>query len=205
MALKHWATLAMAVIATIGFCSGCRSASPAASFYTLTAVVPSSGVAAANDPATTPVVIGVGPVSLPKMLNRAQIVTRTTPNRVAMDDFHRWAGDLEENFLMALTENLSALMAPLQVRSYPWEGGDAPQYRVAVTIQRFDGSLDDSAVMDVVWTVTDGDTGQSLISKKSAATEQVEKPDYESFVAAQSRAIGTLSEEMAEALRAVME
>ncbi len=206
MALKNWAIIAMVMIAAIGLCSGCRSASPAASFYTLTAVAPSPEAAPASGLTVTPVRVGVGPVSLPRMLNRAQIVTRTTPNRVAMDDFHRWAGDLEENFLLALTENLSALMSPQQVRAYPsWEGGAAPQYRVAVTVRRLDGSLEDSAVMDVVWTVIDGDTGKSLYSRRSEITEAVEKPDYESFVAAQSRAIGILSEEMADALKAVVE
>jgi uncharacterized lipoprotein YmbA len=204
MALKHWATMAMVVLATIGVCSGCRSASPASSFYTLSAVVPSPAAAAAHETAATPAVIGVGPVSLPKMLNRAQIVTRTAPNRVVMDDFHRWAGDLEENFLLVLTENLSGLMAPQPVRAYPWEGVDAPRYRVAVTIQRLDGSLERNAVIDVIWTIADGDMEQSLLSKRSVITEPVEKPDYDSFVAAQSRAIGILSEEMADALKSVV-
>lgn len=205
MALKHWVTTALVVFAAIGLTSGCRSASPATSFYTLTAVVPAPGAVIGNDTSPPPAIIGVGPISVPRMLNRAQIVTRATPNRVAMDDFHRWAGDLEDNFLHVLTENLAALVAPHPVRAFPWEALDAPRYRVAVTVQRLDGSLEDSVVMDVLWNITDIEAGKQILSKRSVVNEAVKKPDYESFVAAQSRAIGVLSKEMADALNALMQ
>jgi uncharacterized lipoprotein YmbA len=204
LALKQWVPAALVVLAAIGMCSGCRSASPASRFYTLAAVVPFPETAGGGDTAAAPASIGVGPVSVPRMLNRPQIVTRATPNRVTIDDFHRWAGDLEDNFLLVLTQNLSALVAPHPVSAYPWDTAAAPRYRVAVTVNRLDGSLGGSAVMDVVWSVTDGEAEKPLLSKRSVINEAVEKPDYESFVAAQSRALGILSKEVAGGLTALM-
>lgn len=203
IALTHWATAALVAIAAIGVFSGCRSAAPATRFYTLTAVAQAPKAIAESGGA--PAVIGIGPVSMPRMLTRAQIVTRATPNRVIVDDFHRWAGDLEDNFRLVLIENLSALMAPHPVQAFPGEALAPPRYRVAVTVQRLDGGLDSSAVLDVLWSVADNEAGKPLLSKRSEVTAPVEKPDYESFVAAQSRTIAILSEEMTDALNALMQ
>ena len=43
-------------------------------------------------------VIGVGPVEFPRFLDRPQIVTRRSQNRVEVSEFHRWAGSFSENF-----------------------------------------------------------------------------------------------------------
>jgi uncharacterized lipoprotein YmbA len=149
--------------------------------------------------------IGIGPVTLSKMLNRAQIVTRTAPNRVQYDEFHRWAGSLDDNILQVLTENLSSALAPRPVRAFPWGSYAPPVIRVAVRVHRFEGNLKDNALLDAYWTITDAEADKELLARRSVITEPVESADYDSLVAAQSRAIGTLSDEMAEALDSLLQ
>ena len=74
--------------------SGCAGISPPTQFYTLAdpgAV--SSPVAPAS--VRSNAAIGVGPLRLPAMLDRPQIVTRKDDNRVDLAEFHRWAGELD--------------------------------------------------------------------------------------------------------------
>ncbi|MCB1821939.1 MAG: membrane integrity-associated transporter subunit PqiC, partial [Candidatus Competibacteraceae bacterium] len=76
--------------------AGCGSTPPTA-FYTLSplsASLPTAQTSASRSDVT----IGVGPVTVPEFLDRPQIVTRTTANRLDVDEFHRWGGSLQEDF-----------------------------------------------------------------------------------------------------------
>ena len=63
------------------------------------------GTAAAQGP-----VIGVGPITVPKYLDRPQIVTRSGRNQLALGEFDRWAEPLQDNVLRVLAENLAFLI-----------------------------------------------------------------------------------------------
>ena len=202
---RTWTIIVLVVITALVFSSGCRSASsPASSFYTLTPVTPAPEAESSPPGSSAENSIGIGPVTLAQMLNRAQILTRTAPNRVQYNEFHRWAGSLEDNILHVLTENMSSALAPRPVRAFPWGPYAPPAIRVAIRVQRFEGNLKDTALLDVYWTVTDAVADKELLSKRSVITEPVESADYDGLVAAQSRAIGTLSEEMADALDSLL-
>ena len=83
---------------------------PPIEFYTLT---PLAGIAEADKAAGLgdAVAVGVGPLQMPKIIDRPQIVSRTGVNKINVDEFHRWAGSLYEDFLRVLTLNLSVAVA----------------------------------------------------------------------------------------------
>jgi uncharacterized lipoprotein YmbA len=54
--------------------------------------------------------IGIGPVTLPKYLDRPQIVTFTSPYALNVVEFDRWAEPLESTFVRVLAENLALLL-----------------------------------------------------------------------------------------------
>ena len=66
---------------------------------------------------------------------------------------------------------------------------------------RLDGSLGGNVSLDAWWIVFSGDGKKILASKRSTLTEAVGGKDYKSLVGAQSRALGTLSRQIAEAIR----
>jgi uncharacterized lipoprotein YmbA len=74
--------------------------------------------------------IGVGPVEIPKILDRPQIVIRSGPNKVNVHEYHRWAASLDIIFSRVLTENLSLLLDTDQAALYPWQTDFKPHYRV---------------------------------------------------------------------------
>jgi uncharacterized lipoprotein YmbA len=68
-------------------------------------------------------------------------------------------------------------------------------------VLRMDGSLGGNVSLEAWWMVSSGDGKKILASKRSTLTEAVGGQDYRSLVGAQSRALGTLSREIAEAVK----
>jgi uncharacterized lipoprotein YmbA len=179
---------------------GCRSGAPPVEFYTLSSI---SDAEEKSNPAGTAsnLAIGVGPVETPQVLDRPQIVTRSGPNKIVLDEFHRWAGPLQANFARVLAENISILLPTDRVAVYPWEVTFRPDYRVALDIRYFEGQWGNNVLLDVVWRVTDRADQNTLALKKSLITEPLPVVDYEMLVAAKSHAIARLSREIVQEIQ----
>jgi uncharacterized lipoprotein YmbA len=142
--------------------------------------------------------IGVGPVEFPEYLNRPQIVTRTGPNQLRIDEFHRWGAPLKKNFSRVLAKNLSILLATDRIVAFPWRYASI-DYQVEVEVTRFDGNLGEEAYLDARWTIFGKDGKSVLLMKKSNLSEPVARKDYETLVVAMSRLMDSLSREIATA------
>jgi hypothetical protein len=172
---------------------GCRGSTPKTEFYTLNSVS-NAQMDAKPISAGQPLSIGVGPVTLPEVLDRPQIVSRTGPNTLQIDEFHRWAGRLEEDFARVVAENISLMLATEQVDVYPWDASFKPRYQVILDVQRFEGRLNQKDVfLEVFWKVIDPQKRTTLLIKRSAIKESLIATDYETLIATKSRAIAELS------------
>jgi uncharacterized lipoprotein YmbA len=175
--------------------AGCRSSAPPVQFYTLSPL--GAATEKAHTIAASPnITVGVGPVELPQVLDRPQIVTRTGPNKLTLDEFHRWAGSLQADFSRVLAENISFLLGLDHVAVYPWEVGFVPDYRIALDIRSFEGQWGKNVLLDVIWRVKDKTGEKTLAVKKSVITEPLATADYDALVAAQSQAVARLSREI---------
>jgi uncharacterized lipoprotein YmbA len=194
--------IGLAVCMVIFILTGCRSASSPIEFYTLTPLI---GTAETDKAAGLgdAVAVGVGPLQMPKIIDRPQIVSRTGVNRINVDEFHRWAGSIYEDFLTVLAMNLSALLRTNLVAAYPWEEYFDPDYRVYLEVNQFDGRLGEYALLNITWTVTGRQPGDVLRVRNSVIKEAVQSADYEAFVAAESRILAVLSREMAREIIAI--
>jgi uncharacterized lipoprotein YmbA len=180
--------------------AGCGGGPTPVEFYTLNSL---NGMPQQANPADADqnIAIGIGPVKIPKILDRPQIVTRTGPNKIKVDEFHRWAGPLGTEIAQVLAENISLLLATDQVAVYPWEVDFKPQYRIALDIRYFEGQLGENVFLDVVWRVSDQANQKILATKSSVINETLASADYEALVAAKSQAIAQLSREIAQEIR----
>jgi hypothetical protein len=147
--------------------------------------------------------VGVGPIEFPKYLDRPQIVTRGSQNRLYFGEFDRWAEPLEQNFARVLAENLAALLSTDDVVQYPWKRSARIDYQIIVTVNRFDAMMGGDTVLHARWTVCDGD-GQTLVPPRaSRIAEPAASADYEAIVQAGSRALEQLSRQIATEIPAV--
>lgn len=175
---------------------GCRSASPPVTFYTLTPV-PVAQVPDSDKDALKNISIGIGPVNFPKTLERPQIVTRPSPNRIELSEFNRWGGDLKQDFLNVLAQNVSIISGSDQVFKYALSDNIKPSFRVKLDVHQFDGGLGEYVLLNVSWVVIEsGANPVNNVIKRSVIKQPVAGNDYGAMVKAQSEAILILSREI---------
>jgi uncharacterized protein len=102
-----WRLSVMALMSPLLGLGAC--ASTPSRFYMLNTLAPSEGISSASQAEQGPVV-GVGPITFPKYLERPQIVSRASRHQLALGEFDRWAEPLQDNFSRVLAENLSLLI-----------------------------------------------------------------------------------------------
>jgi len=180
----------------VGLAAGC-STPPPSRFYTLAATATSTS---APQPST--LVIAVGPVTVPSVVDRPEFVVSTGPNEVRLDDFNRWASPLQDALSRAIAENLVAILGTPRVVRFPQTLATEPDYRVAVEVRTFESTPGKSTALDAVWTVRRAKDGRTSTGRTSAR-ESVSESGYDALAAAHSRAVARLSEDIANATLAL--
>ncbi|MGD8262884.1 MAG: PqiC family protein [Desulfobacterales bacterium] len=166
-------------------------------FYTLTAMHEPQPAR----PSQEGMAIAIGPVTIPAALDRSQIVTRDGTNKIRLSENHRWAGPLQQDIAAVLADNISGLLKSERVAPFTREDLFEPTHRVIVDITRFDGQLDKEIILDVVWSIKKITDNKPLVMRRSFVRETVSSPTYDDFVAAQSKALATLSKEIVDSLK----
>jgi uncharacterized lipoprotein YmbA len=185
---------ALVIVGTIAALAAACSSSPSR-FYTLSATATPSA-------ASSKLSVAVGPVSIPAAVDQPQIVVSTSANEVTFDDFNRWASPLQDNLARVVAENLVGLLGtPRVTLSAQTLNADA-DYRVQIEIRNFDSAPGKSASLDAVWTVRRTKDGKTETGRTSAR-EKVDDSGYEALAAAHSRGVARLSQDIADAVRAL--
>ena len=173
---------------------------PPAKFYTLRPVQQSSpGKLLPAD-----VAIAVGPVAIPAAHDRQEIVTRDAGNEVSFSEYHRWAGPLQHSIASVIAQNIGTLLGTERVTPFTRENIFRPTHRVVININRYDSQLPKEFLLDTTWSIKDIQGNQTLLVQGSIVREPLASSTYEDLVAAQSQALGTLSEEIAKAFIELM-
>jgi len=77
----------------------------------------------------------------------------------------------------------------------------APTYRVSLRVQRFESALNESVLVEAVWVVRKEPNGAAQ-SGHTLARETVSGSGFDALTAAHSRALATISADIAAAIRA---
>ena len=179
--------------------NGCMGKSDPVRFYTLSSITESQ-VPAQGERALLNAAIGIGPVKVADYLDQSRIVTRTGDNRIEQAEFDQWSGSHKNNITNVLAENISLLVATGRVSIFPWRSYMPIDYQVTVDIVRFDGQLGGTVDLVARWSVLIGKEKKVLAMKRSDIKEKTGN-GYDALVSAQSRALGRLSQEIAETIR----
>lgn len=195
----RYALLLLMVVTVLG----CKGSTPPVTFYTLTpiAAMQDAGSSQTN---LKDVLIGIGPLKFPKILDRPQIVTRPAPGRLNLAEFRRWGGFLKDDFLSVMAENMTTLLGTDQVVTYPWPGGLNPSVRIEFDVHQFDGKLGDSVVLRVSWILKTADKTDNTHLKRSNIVQPVSGPDFDALVAAKSMALERLSRIILEEMKNII-
>ncbi|WP_277183247.1 membrane integrity-associated transporter subunit PqiC [Caballeronia sp. BR00000012568055] len=167
--------------------------SPTSSFYTL-----SPDTTLERLSTTVPLRVSVGPVTVPELVDKPQIVTRRAPNEVSINEFARWGEPVKENIARTLAADMSRLLGSDNVSIYP-QGADVKAYAVRVDVMRFDSTPADSVTLDALWTIRAPD-GASRFDGHTVVHKQTTGDGFDAIAAAHSRAVSEMSKQIAAAI-----
>ncbi|CAB3637773.1 hypothetical protein LMG22037_00005 [Paraburkholderia phenoliruptrix] len=191
--MSLYRVLALATIASSVIAVGCAT-SPTTRFYTLSPVRVGEPTSAVN-----PIAIAIGPVTVPDLVDRPQIVSTIDVNRVSIDEFARWADPLKSQVARALAEDLTQLIPGSVVSVYP-QRASGSSHGVSVDVQSFDSPKDGGAVTSaVVWSVRP--SKGNAIDGRSVVRENVRGAGYNALVSAHSRALAYVASDIAAAIQ----
>jgi uncharacterized lipoprotein YmbA len=185
--------IATAVFAFVSLNLGCST--PPSHFYTLSA----SGATAKN---SSELSVAVGPVSIPAVVDRPQIVVSIGANQVRLDEFNRWALPLQNNIARVVADNLTAQLGTPRVAVFPELTSADADYRAIIDVQRFDSVPGEAATLEALWVVRRMKDGKAEHGR-TTIRQSVSEKDYAALAAAHSQAIGRLSQEIADAVRSL--
>ncbi len=181
---------AVPVLCLLGMLAGCGGVSPPERFYTLEARGNTSAPVAA---ATYRV--SIGPVNVPDLVNRPQMVFRVSPQRVVIAEQSRWAEPLDSAIGRVIAGNLARQVAGAAVVA---ANTDA-DIRVFIDIQSFESVPGREAAIELTWTLKQRD--KMATSGRLAWHEPVVGNDHEAIVAAHELALAAISRGIADAIR----
>ncbi|MBK5964651.1 hypothetical protein CCR95_11310 [Thiocystis minor] len=186
-----WRTLVVLAVLNLGGCA----TTPPSSFYLLSALSATDGPPIRAD---SELAIGLGPVSFPVFLDRPQIVTQTAGNRLAVDEFHRWGGTLQDDFMRVWSENLARLLGTSRILILPSEVRYPLDVRIAAEVLAFQGTVDAGALLKVRWVVLDPNLDQVLAVRESRYQRPLAAPgDENALIGALSATLADFSQEVA--------
>ena len=189
----------LAMLLAAGCVGGSRS--KPSRFYTLDAMsVNEAASHAAATGSTQDMRIGIVPVNIPEYLKKSQIVTRTGSSEISLAEFDRWAGSLDEDIGRVVAENLSLLLKTDKVLNFPWRRNVELDYTIEMQVSRLEGALGGDVEFIVRWAIFDAQNNNVFSVQTSRITQAVQGGSYADLVAAQSQALATFSQQLAEAL-----
>ena len=176
--------------------AACASSPSTEHDFTLSVEAPAQPVRAMPD-----VSIAVGAARVPEMYDRPQLVVRASDNRVRLLEQERWAEPLKSAIPRVVAADLGRLLGTARTTAYPAAESRDTGYRVTLDVQRFDATPGQGADVDVAWHVHRL-AGGAIRDGRTTAHEAA-SGEYEALVAAQSRALATVSRDIAQAIAAL--
>ena len=156
----------------------------------------------------------VGPVTLPAMVDRPQLVLQNANNTVQVYEYHRWANTLKGDVGDVIASNVAQVLAISNVWNFAQSTQANFDYQIFVDVQNIDTKLGGRVEVDVLWTIKSvattkpsskaGALSSSAFAKpimgRSLVQEQVTGSGFEAVVAAQSRAFAKVGQEIARSI-----
>lgn len=215
--MNHYRAFALVCFSVLWalWAAGCAS-TPPSTFYVLTPIPEATG--RGDDISGGGLSVGIGPVVFPQFLDRPQLVTRDGSNRLELNEFNRWGGGLQDDFLRVWGENLAHLLGTSRVIVFPSETRIPIDFRVTAEVISFEGTPAREAMLKVRWAVMDSYLERALTVREDvyrcplratpgASTSRsdqqaVAAAESEAVVAAMSQCLGDFSRDVAAVLRA---
>ena len=139
--------------------------------------------------------VEVASLRLPQYLERPQIVTRSSGNRLVLAEYHQWGGNLRKNMIRILSANLSRILDTPHIAISPHRPLNPPDFRVDLEVMQFERDDDRKVRLSAQWRLSSGKDRTSVTTRMTEllSPEIPAGPDFEHTVSAMSTVFGELS------------
>jgi uncharacterized lipoprotein YmbA len=198
--LRRAASCRLVVIVAAGLALSCLGSSPNVSLYTMNAVSSSPATSAPESLA-----IGVGPIRVPRYLDRPEWVTRSSgsTSRLEVDDFRHWAGGFSANVSSVLAESLGAKLGTQRVVVYPVQAVFPLDYRVTVDFQALEGIGGETLELRAGWVIRTANGKRGPWSGQFTTRRPIASAGPEALVAAHNEALDLLADAIAARIKSL--
>ncbi|HMA50179.1 MAG TPA: PqiC family protein [Magnetospirillaceae bacterium] len=172
------------ILAAVLLLSACTN-SPESRYFTLSTTQPRQA------PAQDRPQFHLAMVKLPELYDRPQLVTRSSPQSVEIDEYDRWAEPLERMTARILAQDI-ALRRPRAAGPVP-AGADQPRLQVAVDEFAADRSAG-RAVLSGNWKIVENDG--TTRGRAFSFSQAVSGGDSAAVAGAMSALLGQLADEI---------
>jgi len=178
------------VLALAGLLAACGS-TPPTEYYLLSAEAPPA--AARAEPA-----IGIAELNVAEYLQRPEMLTMESANRLRLRDYHRWAEPLADGIQRTVALNLGALLETDGVRVPPWPREWSPRWLLRLNIARLD-VRSEAVELIATWSLA---RGADTLERSSRLSRARSGTSADSAAADISALLLELSERIADEVRA---
>ena len=199
--LSLWAAVFSCVLMTA--VSGCRSLTPAVTYYTLGSPPSEQPSAATDSSLIRALTIGIRPVELPGYMERSQMVIRTGPHQLDASSLHRWADYPDRMVQQTINENLQTLLPSALVVSSPSPMGLKADIVLSFHFLELIGTADGRMLLRVRWIAAGEGIPSSVQSHRTTVSEALSGPGFDELADAHGRVLERLSREVADALERI--
>ena len=105
------------------------------------------------------------------------------------------------NFTNVLAENIGLMLPTDRIYIYPWRTSLPVDYQAVLDVVRFDGEFGKDVYLVVRWSLFGGKDRDLIEVGRASVREPVTGSGYSDLVAAQSRALAKLSQEIVDAIK----
>ena len=181
------------IFAFVPLIASCAS-SPVPDFYLLSADAPAANVRSDD------IQLGIATVEVASYLDRPQLVTLDSNNRLRIHDYERWAEPVRDGIRRVLVLNLGELLASSRIRSMPWPRSEQPDWIVRCDVERLDVTAD-RIVLVAAWRVERTSTGRLMHTEMSRIEFERDSSALDNIASDVSALLLTLSEDIADAIK----
>jgi uncharacterized lipoprotein YmbA len=172
----------------------CACASEPDHFYTLN-ILPAD----ARSGPTSPTVHVLLSVDVPALVDRPQMVLRTSDNGIAVLDHQRWAVPLSDQVLQTLARDIESRRSGLLVGDRGFDRGGAAPVTIKVDIVRLSARLAGDVLMEAHWRIVDASAGIDDLGS-DVFNSPVDGADYAAVARAYSRVLSALADKLTEVI-----
>jgi uncharacterized lipoprotein YmbA len=192
------APLAASVIAVIaaGALAGCGH-SPPTRYVTLNATPADAPFVTAQIPP-----VQLTAVHIPAELDRPEVVTQQSPNRISVAESERWGAPLAQMMRRTLAQDL---VTRLPAGSFVLPDAPAPPdtRTLVVTVLDAEADANGTLTLQAAWTLLSGRPARATFSRQTTLKSEIEnRGDAAAQAAAMSRALGQLADQIATSIAA---